>query len=298
VIRLGIVDFDTSHCVEFTKRLNHQGISEDQWVDGARVILGHPGTSRIAPASIAGYQKEMEKLGVGLVRRAEEMIGKIDGVLVESQEGGAHWQRARPFLEAGVPCFVDKPFACNVEDAVRLSDLAAKKKVPIFSSSSLRYAPDVAYAMAAAAEGKVIGALTYGPAPLHDRNPGLYHYGIHPVELLYTVMGPGCRQVTCIHDEGVDMVTGQWKDGRVASIRGIRSGASPYGCVIFGERGVRSLGVETRYIYHELLKTIVEMFRTGQSPLDVAVTVEIIGFIQAAFASANNHGTVQTVRTA
>ena len=94
------------------------------------------------------------------------------------------------------------------------------------------------------------------------------------------------------------MVTGQWKDGRVASIRGIRSGASPYGCVIFGERGVRSLGVETRYIYHELLKTIVEMFRTGQSPLDVAVTVEIIGFIQAAFASANNHGTVQTVRTA
>ena len=63
MIRLGIVDFDTSHVVEFTKRLNHKGIDKDQWVDGAEVTLGCPGESQLAPERIAGYKKEMESLG-------------------------------------------------------------------------------------------------------------------------------------------------------------------------------------------------------------------------------------------
>ena len=141
-----------------------------------------------------------------------------------------------------------------------------------------------------------MGAFSYGPAPLHERNPGLFHYGIHPVELLYTVMGPGCRQVTCTHDKDVDLVTGHWKDGRVASVRGIRSGAGAYGCLVFMERGVQMVPVDTRYIYRELLKKVVEMFATGKSPLDIGVTVEIIAFIEAALASANNHGTAQEVK--
>jgi virulence factor len=52
MIRLGIVDFDTSHAVEFTKRLNHVDIAEDQWVEGAKVVAGVPGTSKIAPGVI------------------------------------------------------------------------------------------------------------------------------------------------------------------------------------------------------------------------------------------------------
>jgi len=297
MIRLGILDFDTSHCVEFAKRLNHQGIKEDQWVEGAHITIGFPGTSRIAPpGQILAYQREMEKLGVELVNRPEDMIGKVDGMLIESQEGGVHWTRAQPFLEARIPCFVDKPFACSIDDALRLVDLAENKKVPIFSSSSLRYAPEIVQFLAAQDHGKIHGAFSYGPAHVHDRNPGLYHYGIHPVELLYTVMGPGCEHVTCAHEKDVDLVTGQWKDGRVGTIRGIRAGSSSYGCVVFTERGVRTVLVDSRYIYRELLKKVVEMFKTGKSPLDNRVTVEIIGFIQAALASSHNHGIVQKVR--
>ena len=45
MIRLGMLDFDTSHVVAFAQRLNHQGIPQTQWVDGARVVIGCPGTS-------------------------------------------------------------------------------------------------------------------------------------------------------------------------------------------------------------------------------------------------------------
>ena len=41
MIRLGIVDFDTSHVVQFTKRLNHIDIAEEQWVEGAKIVMGY-----------------------------------------------------------------------------------------------------------------------------------------------------------------------------------------------------------------------------------------------------------------
>ncbi len=294
MIKLGLLDFDTSHAVEFTRRLNHKGIAQDQWVDGAEVVIGCPGTSEIMPERIPEYAKTISALGVPLVEKPEEMIGKVDGMLIESQEGGMHWQRARPFLEAGIPCFIDKPFTCSVADARKIIDLAAKKNVPIFSSSSLRYAQELTQYVAEKKHGRILGCVAYGPAPEFEKNPklnpGLYHYGIHAVEILYTLMGPGCERVTSTHEKDVDVVTGQWKDGRVATVRGIRRGQSDYGVLAFAEKGVHPVPIGTRYIYRELLKKIVEMFQTKKSPLDIGVTLEIVAFIEAANKSGHNHG--------
>jgi hypothetical protein len=295
MLKLGILDFDTSHVVEFTRRLNHVGIAESQWVEGAKVVIGCPGESKIMPERIPGYVAELKKMNVPLVDKPEEMIGKVDGMLIESQEGTVHWDRARPFLEAGIPCFVDKPFTCGVDHARKIVDLAAKKKVPVFSSSSLRYAPELVQYVADEKHMKILGALAYGPASEHERNPGLYHYGIHAVEILYTLMGPGCERVTCTYDKNVEMTTGHWSDGRIASIRGIRSGKSSYGALAFTEQGVQPVPIGTAFIYRELLKKIVEMFSTGKSPLDPSVTVEIVGFIEAARKSAMNHGAGEKV---
>ena len=144
--------------------------------------------------------------------------------------------------------------------------------------------------------GKVLGALAYCPAPMHERNPGLFHYGIHGVEMLYTVMGPGCQRVTSTHEKGVDVVTGHWRDGRVATLRGIRAGAAPYGVVGFAEKGVQTVSVGTKFIYRELLKQIVEMFKSGKPPVDPAVTVEVVAFIEATNRSGANHGAVEAVK--
>jgi predicted dehydrogenase len=289
MIKLGVLDFDTSHVVEFTKRLNHKDIAEDQWVDGAQVVIGCPGESKLAPEKIPEYKKAMEQLGVPLVDKPEDMIGKVDGMLIESVEGGVHFERAKPFLEAGLPCFIDKPFTCGLDDARKIVELADKKKAPVFSSSSLRYAPDVVQFMADDKRGKVLGVLSYGPAPLHEHNPGLYHYGVHPVEVLYAVIGPGCQRVTCTHEKNVDVVTGQWQDGRVAGVRGQRP-ESPYGFVAFTDKGVKHVPIDTKLIYRELLKKIVEFFDKKKAPVEPAETVEIMSFIEAALKSANNHG--------
>ncbi len=296
MIKFGILDFDTSHTVEFTKRLNHVDIAEEQWVEGAKVVVGCPGESKLSPERIPGYTEAMKKYGVPLVEKPAEMIGKVDAMLIEAVDGSVHYERAKPFLEAGIPCFVDKPFACSVADARRMIDLAAKKKLPIFSSSALRYAPELVRYAADQKHGKLAGCLVYGPASLHDRNPGLFHYGIHAVEMLYTLMGPGCERVTCVHENGADVATGRWKDGRVATVRGDRVAPGAYGFTAFAEKGVQAVTVGTRFIYRELLKKIVETFTTGKPPIDPAVTLEIVAFIEAANRSGANHGSPETVK--
>lgn len=295
MIRLGILDFDTSHVVEFTRRINHIDIAEEQWVDGAKVVVGCPGESKLSPERIPGFTETMKKLGVPLVDRPKDMIGKVDAMLIESVDGSVHLERAKPFLEAGIPCFIDKPFACKTADARAMIELAEKKNLPIFSASSLRYALELTNFQADAKNGKLLGVVTFGPAPSHERNPGLFHYGIHAVEMLYTLMGPGCVRVTCTHEKDAEIATGQWKDGRLASIRGGRSGRGDYGFVAFTEQGSRFVSVGTRYVYRELLKRIIDMFRTGKPPIDPKIPLEIVAFIEAANRSAANHGSGETV---
>src|SRR5688500_4593331 len=100
MLKLGIVDFDTSHCVEFSRRLNHTGgIAAEQCIEGAKIILGCPGTSKVSPERIPGYAKTLAEEGVKLVDNPEDMIGKVDGVFIESNDGNVHLDRARPFLE-------------------------------------------------------------------------------------------------------------------------------------------------------------------------------------------------------
>ncbi|MBY0227914.1 MAG: Gfo/Idh/MocA family oxidoreductase [Gemmataceae bacterium] len=301
MIRLGVLDFDTSHVAAFTTRLNRKGVPETQWVDGATVVVGCPGESKIAPERIPGYKAEMEKLGVPLVEKPTDMIGKVDGMLVCSLEGGAHLERARPFLEKGIPCFIDKPFTCSVADARKIADLAKKHKTAVFSSSSLRYAPEVVAYAADAKRGKLLGVVTHGPAHLHEqkgdtlRNPGLYHYGIHPAEVLYALMGPGCVRVACTQEKDADVTTGQWKDGRLATLRGLRSGAQEYGFLAFAQKEVKHVKIGTSVIYRELLKQIVEFMKTKKSPVPIEETIELMGFVEAAHKSAANHGAGEKV---
>jgi len=297
MIRLGIVDFDTSHAIEFTKRLNHVGISDDHWVEGARVVAGVPGRSAIAPEVIPKNLETLKSYGIAILDDPADLLGKVDAVLIEAVDGSVHLERAMPFLQKGMPTYVDKPFACSLVDARAMVRVAMEKHVPLMSSSSLRYAPEVVSAADPKGPlGPIVGVSTYGPAPTHPRNPGLFHYGIHPVEMLFALMGAGCRRLTCLSEPGAEVVAGAWSDGRIASIRGIRDGKADYGFTVFGSKGVQTQGVSSKYIYRELLKRIVAMFETKELPIDLRETLEIVAFIEAARQSAAAGGAMVEIK--
>ena len=291
MIKVGIVDFDTSHVTAFTQRINHIDIDSDQWVNGAKVTIGCPGYSLLSPERIPGHTQQMQEYGVLLVDTPEEIIGQVDAVMIESVDGSVHYDRTLPFLEAGIPVFIDKPLACSLEHAKALADLARNRSVPIFSSSSLRYAPEVTEIQKGQDKlGQIFGVEVCTTATLHPRNPGLFHYGIHGVETLYTLMGPGCQSVWATSNADTDVISGLWYDGRIGTLRGIRKGHSGFGFTSYHEKSIVRTSINTNFIYREILKKIIKMFETGESPIDISESLEIVAFIEAVTKSNNNNG--------
>jgi len=136
--------------------------------------------------------------------------------------------------------------------------------------------------------GKVLGADTFSPATLEPHHPDLFWYGIHGVEILFTVMGPGCESVTRINKDNTDVVVGVWADGRIGTFRGTREGKHDYGGTAFGANGNMMLGPFDGY--DNLAIKIAEFFTTKKSPVDDQETLEIYAFMQAADESKKRNG--------
>jgi predicted dehydrogenase len=293
--RVGIIGLDTSHSVAFTKLLNAPDAGAD--LGGYRVVAAYPKGSPDIESSVSrvpGYTEEVQKLGVQIVNSIPELLRQVDVVLLETNDGRPHLAQAMPVLKAGKRLFIDKPVAASLAEVIAIYEAAQRYKVPVFSSSSLRYMAS-AQEVAGGKVGKVLGADAFSPAHLEKTHPDLFWYGIHGVETLYTVMGRGCKSVVRVHTESADVVVGTWADGRVGTFRGTRSGKSEYGGTAFGENGTAVLGPYDGY--RPLLVQIVRFFGTGVPPVPPEETLEIYAFMEAADESKRQGGVPVTLES-
>jgi len=279
VFRIGIIGLDTSHVTEFTKFINDPAKNY-----GCKVVAGYPGGSPDIPSSANRVEKFTEELrdkyGVQIVDSIEELCQKVDGVLLESVDGRPHLKQAKPVIAAKKPLFIDKPMAGNLADVIEIFRLAEENNVPCWSSSSLRYFPAVVEAGQKDEIGEVLGCDVYSPCSLEEHHPDLYWYGVHGVEMLFTVMGPGCQSVRRVQTPGSEFVVGTWQDGRIGTYRGLRTGKSDYGLTIFGTKSIIEGGKYGGY--EPLVDEIIKFFKTGKVPVPQEETIEIFAFMSAA----------------
>lgn len=287
--RIGIIGLDTSHSTAFTKALNNPASLPE--FGGYKVVAAYPKGSNDIKSSvdrIPAYTEEVKKYGVEIVNSIDDLLPKVDVVLLETNDGRLHLEQAMKVLKAGKRMFIDKPIAASLRDAIAIFDAAKKYNVPVFSSSSLRYIQG-AKKIFGGSVGKVLGADTYSPATLEKTHPDLFWYGVHGVETLFTVMGTGCRSVVRTFTDNTDLVVGTWLDNRIGTFRGIRSGRADYGGVVFGEKGISVLGKYNGY--NPLLVEIIKFFQTGIVPVTPEETIEIFAFMAAAEESKKRGGT-------
>lgn len=293
--RVGIIGLDTSHSVAFTKSLNTNA-SNSEFL-GYKVVAAYPQGSKDIQSSVDRVPKYTEDVishGVEIVDSIESLMDKVDVILLESNDGRVHLEQAIPVLKARKRLFIDKPIAASYKDAKAIFDLAEKHKTPLFSSSSLRYIEGLDKVLAGDI-GEVLGAHTYSPAHLEATHPDMFWYGIHGIEMLFAIMGTGCESVTRIHEDDVDVLVGKWKDGRIGTFRGSRTGKSDYGGTVFGKKANLKLGSFKGY--DPLLKEIVKFFDTGIVPVNPQETLEICAFIEAADQSKMNQGSSVQLET-
>ncbi|QDU27977.1 Oxidoreductase family, NAD-binding Rossmann fold [Anatilimnocola aggregata] len=288
-LKAGIIGLDTSHVMAFAKELNNPKAMED--VAHCRVVAAYPqGSADIESSAsrIPGYTKSIQELGVEIVGSVEDLVKRVDCVLLETNDGRPHLEQALVAFKAGKPTFIDKPVAGSLADAVAIFQAAKKYNAPVFSCSSLRFAKG-AQEIRNGAIGDVQGCDAYSPCSLEKTHPDLFWYGIHGVETLFTVMGPGCESVSRLSTPDCDLVAGVWNGGRIGTFRGIRSkGGTGYGGTAFGSKGIREIGKFDGY--RPLAVEIVKFFRGGPAPISAEETIQIYAFMEAADESKRQGG--------
>jgi predicted dehydrogenase len=286
--RIGIIGLDTSHSTAFTEVIN-AAYAKPEFA-GFRIVAAYPrGSSDIKSSTerIPAYTDEVKKYGVAITGSIEELISMVDYVLLETNDGRPHLEQAIPVMKAGKRMFIDKPMAASLVHVIAIFAAADHYRVPVFSSSSLRYITGIRD-IAEGKIGKVTGADTYSPCTLEKTHPDLFWYGIHGVETLFTAMGTGCKTVTRVSTPDTDVAVGAWNDNRIGTFRGTRTGKGGYGGTVFGEKGTLTLGPYTGY--DPLLERILEFFKTGVEPVSREETLEIFAFMQAADISKKKGG--------
>jgi hypothetical protein len=285
-LRIGIIGCDTSHVVAFTETLNDPQAKGH--IPGGKIVAAYKGGSADIPSSIShveGYAKTLqEKYGVKMYDSIEEMCKDVDAVCLESVDGRPHLAQVKPVLQARKPVFIDKPMAASLADVLEIFRLAKEAKVPLFSSSSLRFAKDT-QAVHNGSIGKVTYAETYGPCGLDPHHPDLFWYGVHGVESLFTIMGTGCQKVQRQKTpDGKIEVVGTWSDGR----KGVFREDNGFHGLAKGEKGETAAGSFDGY--QPLVAAIIEFFQTGVAPVQPEETIQIFAFMEAADESKKQGG--------
>lgn len=291
-LKVGIIGLDTSHATAFTNILN--GEKQRPEAFGSRMIAAYPKGSPDIKSSVErvpSYTEAVKKQGVEIVDTIEELAKRVDVVCLETNDGRPHFEQLIPVLKAGKPCFIDKPIAASLTDAVAIFEASKKYKVPVFSSSSLRFGKNT-LAVRGGSLGKVTRCETSSPASLEKTHPDLFWYGIHGVESLFTVMGTGCVSVKRgTTADGKIEVTGDWGNGRV----GIYREGGGYTGKAVGEKGEGPVGSYDGY--EPLLFEVLKFARSGQPPVNEAETLEIYAFMEAADESKRQNGASVTLES-
>jgi len=88
----------------------------------------------------AEAEKFAAKWGCQAVKKYDDMIGKVDGVA----SGGlyeAPWQHKmfKPYLKAGMPCYLSRPWSSRIKDLDEMLELAAKNNAPLMATATYEH---------------------------------------------------------------------------------------------------------------------------------------------------------------
>jgi len=215
-----------------------------------------------------------------VVSKPEDVIGHVDAAVIATDDGDDHVRRARPFVEAGLPVFIDKPMATNVPDLRQFLRWQWEGKV-LLSTSGMRYAPEMSLTPDQRTHLGELRWITSFTCKTWER------YGIHALEAVEPLLGPGFRGVRALSDDGGDVMQITHAKGVRLTIGAIHDAYGSFGAVhLYGTKGDLPLKLtDTYHAFRGQLLAFIQMLQTGTRPLPFEETVELMAVLIAGIRS-------------
>lgn len=272
--RVGIIGSENSHAAAFMNIFNKEKIYED-----------------IEVVAVGGMDKEsnqklFEEFNLEFIaEKPEDMLGKVDAVMVTARDGKYHAQFARPFIEAGIPAFIDKPFTVDPKEAVELVKLAKSKNVPICGGSSLKNCYDVLMLkneFETKKDDVISGTVT---APVNINNPysGFFFYSSHLVEIALAIFGYDPVAVKAEEKNGSIVAIVEYDNFSIANC--FVDGCYQYHASVISKKRIYERMIDESICYKHECEEFVEMLRNKKMKYTYEQLVAPVFYLDAVYRS-------------
>lgn len=249
--RIGIIGSENSHAMAFSNIFN----VENAYPDVRVVAVG------------GDWPEESEKVkqacGVEFVaEKPADMLGKVDAVMVTARHGGRHAEFARPFIEAGLPAFIDKPFTVDPAEAVALAKFARDRNVPLVGGSSTKDVYDVLTLRNLVKTGDSLGGMVNAPLNMENPYGGFFFYSSHLAEIMLTIFGYTPESVDA--DEANGSVTAAAHYANFDVTNHFMNGTGYYSAAVFTKARPVLREIDISMCYRHECEAFARMLRTGE----------------------------------
>lgn len=179
--------------------------------DFAALLAGKDGRKLFADVELVGIYADKDladsEAGIKIIREKssckyftndyKDFLSKVDGVIITSRHGSKHLAYARPYLERGIPVWVDKPICSDVQEIIELTELARKNNTSVIGGSSLAVSKEITDLSAYIKENRsaVQGGHITAPIHMNSEYDGFWFYAPHAVQMMTEVFGTKIRRV-------------------------------------------------------------------------------------------------------
>ena len=278
MIKIGVVNIDTSHPASFARILHKENRARYTGIynDGFRM------------------DKEVEEFikEFNLEKRynsIEELAQAVDIVFIQGCNWDKHIELAEPAIKLGKPVFIDKPIVGNLRDCIKLENLV-KEGAIILGSSSVRYAEEFINIRKIIEENKEDVISIFGTAGVDE-----FNYGIHIMEGICGFLGQGAYSVkfigsTKIDNNIVEQYFVRWKDGKTAIYQTQTSTWQPFDVIVTTTKNIHHFRVDSTKIYKAMLDRICDFMEKGSPLAKITDLTETIRIYLAGKKSKENKG--------
>lgn len=280
-MNIGIIGSDNSHAIAYSTIAN----IEKRMGDHRVTMISGDDPVRTQEVASTGQIPE-------IVSGAEDMVGKIDAAIVVNRHGGLHRNNAIPLLVAGIPVYVDKPFAIETNDCDAMVQAAKSGGTFVTSYSSLRWADQTEELVALQDDlGEIRAAQFAGPCDFSSEYAGPFFYATHVADIMLRFLEDDIETVRASRSGETVAVNVSFAHGVAANILYTNDAAYHFTATLFGTKTYAHREIIAgQDSYAAAMSTFIEAVETGEPPLEEHRLSVPIRFVHALNASLERNG--------